>query len=148
MAVTFESAVPMICSRIKNIGVITFYAFFLLFSADLIAYGDIYRYIDENGVMHFTNTPTSSNQKFKLFLREKPKITSRYSTKKYDDIIADASQQYGVSFPLLKAIIKAESGFNPRAVSKNSLTVSPLTPKSEVSSRVKSSRLNVVVNEN
>ena len=28
------------------------------------------------------------------------------------------SQQYGVSFPLLKAIIKAESDFDPRAVSK------------------------------
>jgi soluble lytic murein transglycosylase len=90
----------------------------LLFSVDLTAYGDIYRYIDENGVMHFTNTPTSSNQKFKLFLREKPKTSLRYSTKKYDNIIANASQQYGVAFPLLKAIIKAESGFNPWAVSK------------------------------
>jgi len=89
-----------------------------LLSTGLVVHGDIYRYIDENGVMHFTNTPTSSSQKFKLFLREKPKITSRYSTKKYDNIIANASQQYGVSFPLLKAIIKAESGFNPRAVSK------------------------------
>ena len=89
-----------------------------LFSPVLTVHGDIYRYIDENGVMHFTNTPTSSNQKFKLFLREKPKTSLRDSTKKYDDIIANASQQYGVSFPLLKAIIKAESGFNPRAVSK------------------------------
>jgi soluble lytic murein transglycosylase len=79
---------------------------------------DIYRYIDENGVMHFTNTPTSSAKNFKLFLREKPKINPRYSTKKYDDIITNASQRHGVSFPLLKAIIKAESGFDPRAVSK------------------------------
>ena len=104
--------------KIKYIGITICYTLILLFSAALTAYGDIYRYIDENGVMHFTNTPTSSNQKFKLFLREKPKTSLRYSTKKYDDIIANASQQYGVSFPLLKAIIKAESGFNPRAVSK------------------------------
>jgi len=90
----------------------------LLLSTGLAVHGDIYRYIDENGVMHFTNTPTSSNQNFKLFLREKPKINPRYSTKKYDDIISNASQQYGVSFPLIKAIIKAESGFDPRAVSK------------------------------
>ena len=104
--------------RIKFIGVTIFYIITLLFSAGLTVHGDIYRYIDENGVMHITNTPTSSNQKFKLFLREKPKTSLRYSTKKYDDIIANASQQYGVAFPLLKAIIKAESGFDPRAVSK------------------------------
>ena len=104
--------------KIKNIGITIFYTLILLFSVALTAYGDIYRYIDENGVMHFTNTPTISNQKFKLFLREKPKTSLRYSTKKYDDIIANASQQYGVAFPLLKAIIKAESGFDPRAVSK------------------------------
>ena len=103
---------------IKYIGITILYVLVFLFSVDLTAYGDIYRYIDENGVMHFTNTPTSSNQKYKLFLRERPKINQRYSTKKYDEIIADASQQYGVAFPLLKAIIKAESGFNPRAVSK------------------------------
>ena len=105
-------------SKIKYYGLTICYTFILLFSVDLTAHGDIYRYIDENGVMHFTNTPTSSNQNFKLFLREKPKTRLRYSTKKYDDIIANASQQYGVAFPLLKAIIKAESGFNPRAVSK------------------------------
>jgi soluble lytic murein transglycosylase len=104
--------------RIKFIGVIICFVLILLFSAGQSVHGDIYRYIDENGVMHFTNTPTSSTQKFKLFLREKPKINSRYSTKKYDDIIANASRQYDVSFPLLKAIIKAESGFDPRAVSK------------------------------
>ena len=104
--------------RIKFIGVTICYVLTLLFSAGIAVHADIYRYIDENGVMHFTNTPTSSTHKFKLFLREKPKVNPRYSTKKYDDIIANASQQYDVSFPLLKAIIKAESDFDPRAVSK------------------------------
>jgi soluble lytic murein transglycosylase len=105
-------------TKIKFTMLTIFYVVILLLSAGLTVHGDIYRYIDENGVMHFTNTPTSSTQNFKLFLREKPKINPRYSSKKYDDIIANASQQYGVSFPLLKAIIKAESGFDPRAVSK------------------------------
>ena len=83
------------------------------------ASADIYRYIDENGVMHFTNTPTASSQDFKLFLREGRKTRrSWYYSKKYDDIITKASERYGVSFPLLKAIIKAESDFDPRAVSK------------------------------
>jgi soluble lytic murein transglycosylase len=105
-------------SRIKFTGVTIFYIIILLFPAGIAVHADIYRYIDENGVMHFTNTPTSSTQNFKLFLREKPEITPRYSTNKYDDIIANASQQYDVSFPLLKAIIKAESDFDPQAVSK------------------------------
>ncbi len=103
---------------IKIVGITTCYVLILLFAAGLPVHADIYRYIDENGVMHFTNTPTSSTQQFKLFLREKKNVTHRDSTKEYDDIISKASRQYGVSFPLLKAIIKAESGFDPRAVSK------------------------------
>ncbi|MGD8292784.1 MAG: lytic transglycosylase domain-containing protein [Desulfobacterales bacterium] len=102
----------------KFIGITISYILIFLFLDGLNVYADIYRYIDENGVMHFTNTPTSSTQNYKLFLREKPKINPRYSSKKYDDIIANAAQQHGVSFSLLKAIIKAESGFDPRAVSK------------------------------
>jgi soluble lytic murein transglycosylase len=80
---------------------------------------DIYRYIDENGIMHFTNTPTSSIQKFRIYLKEKPRVIQRYSSsEKYDNLILDASERHGVSFPLLKAIIKAESDFDPHVVSK------------------------------
>jgi len=84
---------------------------------------DIYRYIDENGVMHFTNAPTSSIHKFSIYLKERPKVIQGYSSsEKYDNLISDASERYGVSFPLLKAIIKAESDFDPHAVSKKGAT--------------------------
>ena len=90
---------------------------FLFLAPDASA--DIYRYIDENGVMHFTNTPTVSSGDFKLFLREgSSKRRSWYYSKKYDDLITKASKRHGISFPLLKAIIRAESDFNPKAVSK------------------------------
>jgi soluble lytic murein transglycosylase len=90
--------------------------------AALPVQADIYRYIDENGVMHFTNTPTSSVQNYRIYVKEKPKTTRWYSSEKYDDLISDASERFGVAFPLLKAIIKPESDFDPYAVSKKGAT--------------------------
>jgi soluble lytic murein transglycosylase-like protein len=84
---------------------------------------DIYRYIDEHGVMHFTNAPTSNQYDYKVFIKEKVAVVDSvsdqfYSTDKYDHFISDASKQYGVDSRLLKAMIKAESDFDPRAISK------------------------------
>jgi soluble lytic murein transglycosylase len=103
--------------NLKLLGIL-FLSLLSLFVMVLPVQADIYRYIDENGVMHFTNAPTSSVQNFRLFLKEKPTLTRRYSAEKYDDLISDASERYEVDFPLLKAIIKAESDFDPLAVSK------------------------------
>ncbi|OQY58943.1 MAG: hypothetical protein B6245_09285 [Desulfobacteraceae bacterium 4572_88] len=79
---------------------------------------EIYVYVDENGIRHFTNIPTSS--RYRLFLKGRSYGTysSSYSTTQFDDLITEASELYDVSFPLVKAIIKVESNFNPRAVSK------------------------------
>jgi len=78
---------------------------------------DIYRYIDSEGIVHYTNTPTSSG--FKLYIREK-KVEPNIGpvSKAYDAIIKKAQIKYGIAFSLIKAVIHAESGFNPRAVSK------------------------------
>jgi len=86
------------------------------------AVGDIYKYIDENGIIHFTNVPTDPSYQYNLFIREitkkSPLKISRYSSNVYDEMITEASHKHGVSFPLLKAVIKVESDFNPRAVSR------------------------------
>jgi soluble lytic murein transglycosylase len=90
-----------------------------LFSAPLTVHADIYMYIDENGVMHFTNAPTASDRDYKVYLREVRRNSSNFhTTDKYDELITTASERYGVDSRLVKAIIKAESDFNPRAVSK------------------------------
>ncbi len=91
-------------------------AAFLLTAAG--AGADIYRYIDENGVMHFTNAPTSNRHKYRLFIKERPQPLYGRDVNQYDPIIQEAARRFGVDFPLLKAIIKAESDFNPRAVSR------------------------------
>jgi soluble lytic murein transglycosylase-like protein len=81
------------------------------------SFSDIYKYIDSNGIVHFTNTPTSTD--YKLYIKEKTQIIQqRISTKKYDDIIKKAQKRYGVEFSLIKAVIQVESGFDPKAVSK------------------------------
>jgi soluble lytic murein transglycosylase-like protein len=81
------------------------------------AKADIYLYIDHEGVLHFTNTPTSG--KYKVYMPEpihRPAVLS--TAKNYDDVISEAARRNGLSTSLLKALIHVESYFNPRAVSK------------------------------
>ncbi len=95
----------------------------LLFSATP-TWAGIYRYEDERGVIHFTNCPRDS--KFKLFIRDSkddvevrpPSNGSFKDTNLYDQLISEFSEKYQVDFAIIKAIIRAESGFNPYAVSK------------------------------
>jgi len=107
----------MVISCIKYFFITIFCTTLFIFTGVLCCHADIYSYIDSDGVLHFTNVPTSSNYKF--YLSENPsRVTNKYSTSKYDHFISEASIRYGVSFPLLKALIKIESNFNPKAVSK------------------------------
>lgn len=96
---------------------------FICLSRPCTAPADIYRYIDAQGVVHFTNTPT--DQGYTLYFKEKRYIrgTARPGRFKagsdaYDNIIIKAARAFGVDRALIKAVIHAESGFNPNAVSR------------------------------
>ncbi len=78
------------------------------------AWGDIYRYQDENGVWHFTNI--KNDPRYKLYIRT-PKQTPGQYIKRYEHIISQASRRFGVDPGLIKAVIKAESDFDHKAVS-------------------------------
>lgn len=104
----------------------TLVVFFCLFFLTTPSSGGIYRYVDERGVIHFTNCPR--DPKFKLYIRESKEdvgdenhsssVSYIKDSNQYDSLISDLSKRYQVDFALIKAMIRAESGFNPFAVSR------------------------------
>ena len=90
----------------------------LLFITASACYADIYKYTDSEGVIHLTNIPTEHGVSYVLVMKEK-RVTFQLKGDMagYDDLIAKASSKYRVDSSLVKAVIKAESNFNHRAVS-------------------------------
>ena len=99
---------------------------------------DIYRYEDEEGVVHFTDVPT--DRRFKLFMRDLKKDKRLRTTFRLGDcarnpdefasIINQCALEYGVDRSLVQAVIHAESGYNPNAVSRKGATgLMQLMPK-------------------
>ena len=77
-------------------------------------FAEIYRYVDKNGVWHFTNRKTDT--RYRLFVRSANKTLSQYMAE-YSGVVKKASVRFGIDFHFIKAIIKAESGFDYEAVS-------------------------------
>ncbi|MDH4260497.1 MAG: transglycosylase SLT domain-containing protein, partial [Gammaproteobacteria bacterium] len=85
---------------------------------------DIYTFIDEQGVAHFSNVPADA--RYQVLLRIAPEVSeagARVSPEllarsaKYDSIIEAAATQSSVHPELLRAVIVVESGFDPDALS-------------------------------
>jgi len=79
------------------------------------ALADIYRYVDEDGVIHFSNVPT--HYRFRLYISE-TNLDYRAYFDRYDKIIIRAARKHGVDNSLVKAVIRAESDFDKNAVSR------------------------------
>ncbi len=96
--------------------------FFIFVFLGLAAFAraDIYKYVDEDGVLHFTNVP--NNSAYKWVMREsrtrEKKVSREHLLVRYDRIISRVSRRYDMDPALIKAVIEAESDFNPRAKSK------------------------------
>jgi soluble lytic murein transglycosylase-like protein len=100
-------------------------AFGLVVVASGAARADYYRFVDADGVTHFSNVPVDPRYEFLL---ASPKETTqngdRYDVRllanaeKFDAVIASAAAESDVEPDLLRAVIVIESGFNARAVSR------------------------------
>jgi soluble lytic murein transglycosylase-like protein len=93
------------------------------------AQADIYRYVDADGTLHFTNVPQDSRYKIYLKERRKPDPVTetlageiRYYDEKarsrYAKPIQEAARATRLEPALIHAIISAESGYNPFARSR------------------------------
>lgn len=120
----------------------------ILLVSTLDVRGDIYRYEDEDGVVHFTDAPT--DRRFKVFMRDIKKDRQLRRTFKlpgyaqdparFEPVIESCAVQYGVDKALIKAVIHAESGYNPNAVSsKGAQGLMQLMPKTAQGLKVKNS---------
>jgi soluble lytic murein transglycosylase-like protein len=110
-------------SFIKLSGTLFFFAvvaIWVIFSAMAarIACADIYKHVDNEGVLHLTNMPSDPNVKYVMIMREKRILFQpNIDVNKYDYIINRAADKFKLDSALIKAIIKAESNFNHKAVS-------------------------------
>jgi hypothetical protein len=90
------------------------------------AEAETFRFVGPDGTVHLTNAPTDPRYRRGGF--SPPPSASRASTgglgvpgadrAPYSREIAEASVRYGLPARLIAAVIRVESGFNPRAVSR------------------------------
>lgn len=97
----------------KGIGVLT--AWWLLVGRGP-AEGQVYMYVDQEGVAHFTNAPTK--REFKLFQEGQLPKRSRTPSTMYETLIHSTAKEHGMDPALIQAVIQAESNFDPYAVSR------------------------------
>lgn len=101
-------------------------------------WSEIYKYIDKDGVMHFTNVPVNPGprrflppsscptrplpqlQPYTQYSSYRPLLPSRETVadpSAYDPHIRFVCQRHGMDYNLVKAVIRAESAFDCQAVS-------------------------------
>lgn len=89
----------------------------ILFADNAFAIEEFYTHIDEKGVLHVTNVPSGFRYKPRKEMKKRP-LLSQAKMKEIARLIEKISKKYSVDPHLVKAIIRAESDFDPYAVSR------------------------------
>jgi hypothetical protein len=90
-----------------------------------VAYADIYKYVDDNGIVCYTDLPLGKKadriHKEKTSPAPEQNLNPRRNSKDsgdYHSIVHEKASNYNIDPSLIKAVIKTESNWNDRAVSK------------------------------
>ena len=89
---------------------------------------DIYSYVDRDGTVHFTNVP-GGDARYRLYMRSRdgarrrgmavaPTDASPERFSRYNEAIREAATLYQIPEELVRAVIKVESDYDPRAISR------------------------------
>jgi len=103
------------------------------------ACADVYTFVDAQGVIHYTNVPADS--RYSMIFRESYRPSNDYyqGTRRttramdrnaYAEIVKKAAREQNLDQALLQAVIAAESGYDPNAVSsKGAVGLMQLMPE-------------------
>ncbi len=148
----------------------------LLLAVCVSASADIYTYEDQEGVIHFTNLrpPEGARSQWKVLYRTGPGRAATISPasssssgcrvnradvvpardrspdryRRYDALIAEAAHLYALPEPLIRAVIKIESDYDPHVVScagaKGLMQIMPYEETSQHISDVFDPRQNIL----
>ena len=94
-----------------------------LLAASVLHASDIWRSNNANGSISFTDSPPSGGEYIRFDVDGPPPIVGKVNARnfpnldRFDGLIVQSALQYGVPSSLIKAVVLAESGVNPKAIS-------------------------------
>lgn len=98
----------------------TWFAILLVVSGGLgvvpASQADVYQYIDANGTISLTNVPSDS--RYRRIDLQSNRLHPMMSERELEPMISRYSRQHRLHPALIRAVIKAESDFDPLAVSR------------------------------